>query len=113
MLELEPVLRSHLEELKSNHPSIGDVRSRGLFGAVEFSLSQNERKPIDETPDGKPFLGTFLNILRDEYGILTFGGGSHFLTAPPLITTKEDLDIIFERLDKACEWADEIVEKLK
>ncbi len=113
VLELEPVLKKHLEDLKAKHPSIGDVRSRGLFGAVEFSLSADERKPIDETPDGKPFLGTFLNILRDEYGILTFGGGSHFLTAPPLITTRQDLDLIFEKLDNACEWADKTVEELK
>ena len=111
VLELEPVLHSKLKELKERHISIGDVRSRGLLGAVEFSWSKDERQPIDETPDGKPFLTEFLNRLRDEYGILSFGGGSHFLTAPPLIITAEELTEIFNRLDKACDWADEIVRK--
>ncbi len=113
VLELEPVLKKHLEVLKEKHISIGDVRSRGLFGAVEFSWSKEERLPIEETPDGKPFNTVFLNKLRDEYGILTFGGGSHFLTAPPLIITEEELEEIFARLDKAIDWVDEIVKKGK
>ena len=109
VLELEPVLKEELEKLKEKHVSIGDVRSRGLFGAVEFSWSKDERKPIEETPDGKPFLGSFLEYLRDEFGILSFGGGSHFLVAPPLIITKEELLEVFVKLDKACEYADKIV----
>lgn len=112
VLGLEDYIREGLAKLKENHISVGDVRSRGFFGAVEFSLSKEDRIPIEQTPDGKPFLTTFLNYLRDEFGILTFGGGSHFLFAPPLITTKEDLDEIFARLDKALVWADELVEKL-
>lgn len=111
VLELEPVVKELLSKLMENHPSIGDVRSIGLFGAVEFSWDRNERQPISETQDGKPFLGTFLNYLRDEFGILTFGGGSHFLIAPPLIISKEDLEEVFARLDRACAWADEIVAK--
>lgn len=112
VLELEDYIRTGLQKLRDDHISVGDVRSRGFFGAVEFSLSKDERIPIETTPGGKPFLTTFLNYLRDEFGILTFGGGSHFLFAPPLITTQEDLDIIFERLDKALLWADEQYEIL-
>lgn len=109
VLELEPVLNKKLNELKEKHVSIGDVRSRGLFGAVEFSWSRDERDPVLELPDGSSFPGTFLGKLRDEYHVLTFGGGSHFLTAPPLIITEDQLDVVFERLDKAIDWADEVV----
>ena len=51
----------------------------------------------------------FLAKLREEYGILTFGGGSHILVAPPLIITKEELDEVFEKLDEAIKYVDEIV----
>ena len=57
-------------------------------------------------------LNTFLAILR-EHGILTFGGGSHILIAPPLIITKEELDEVFKRLDVAIEYVDKIVENAK
>ncbi len=113
VLAMEPILRKHQEKLKENHPSIGDVRGIGLHGAVEFSLDRQNRSPIDATADGRHFNTVFLNYLRDEFGILTFGGGSHFLTSPPLITTEEDLDEIFARLDKACYYADELVDQLK
>ena len=113
VLDLEPVLAKKLQDLKAKHISIGDVRSRGLFGAVEFSWSREERDPVLITQEGESFPGKFLNLLRDEYGILTFGGGSHFLTAPPLIITEEELDEIFERLDRAIAYADEVVSKGK
>lgn len=66
-----------------------------------------------ERPYGKPFLGSFLNKLRDQYGILTFGGGSHFLIAPPLIITKEEIDEIFARLDQAIDEVDEYVKSVQ
>ena len=108
VLELEPYLKQKLAELKEKHISVGDVRSIGLFGAIEFSYSKETRDYIEETQDGKPFLNTFLAKLR-EFGILTFGGGSHILVAPPLIITKEELDEVFEKLDEAIPYVDEIV----
>ena len=108
VLELEPYLKKKLAEIKEKHISIGDVRSIGLFGAIEFSYSKETRDIIEETPDGKPFLNTFLAKLR-ENGILTFGGGSHILIAPPLIITKEELDEVFEKLDESIKYVDDIV----
>lgn len=109
VLELEPILRKKLNEIKEKHISVGHVRSIGLFGAIEFSWSKDERIPITKTTDGRSFYSTFLSYLRDEFGILTFGGGSHILTAPPLIITEDELNEIFERLDKAILFADDIV----
>ncbi|MCR5690865.1 MAG: aminotransferase class III-fold pyridoxal phosphate-dependent enzyme, partial [Eubacterium sp.] len=109
VLELEPYLKEKLAKLKEKHISVGDVRSIGLFGAIEFSHSKEERQPITEGKNGQNFLQEFLIHLRDQHGILTFGGGSHILVAPPLITSKEELDEIFDRLDQAIEYVDELV----
>ncbi len=108
VLELEPYLKQKLAELKEKHISVGDVRSIGLFGAIEFSYSKETRDFFFFFFFFKPFLNTFLAKFR-EFGILTFGGGSHILVAPPLIITKEELDEVFEKLDEAIPYVDEIV----
>lgn len=109
VLRLEPVLKKKLNELKQKHPSIGDVRSIGLFGAIEFSESQTRRKVIETAEDGSPFLAKFLLVLR-EHRLLTFGGGSTILVAPPLIISEEELDVAFQRLDEAIVYVDQLVE---
>lgn len=108
VLELEPYLKEALGRLKEKHISIGDVRSIGLFGAVEFSRSRESRVPVGEWSDGRDFLSEFIIRLRN-HGILTFGGGSTILIAPPLIITKEELDEVLTRLDEAINEVDELV----
>ncbi|MBR2188240.1 MAG: aminotransferase class III-fold pyridoxal phosphate-dependent enzyme [Eubacterium sp.] len=109
VLELEPYLKEKLAWLAERHPSIGDVRSTGLFGAVEFSWSREKREVIETDADGSSFLQNFIVELR-RHGLLSFGGGSHILVAPPLIITKEELDEAFDRLDRAVVYADRLVE---
>lgn len=101
VLELEPVLKKKLSALKERHNSVGDVRSIGLFGAVEFSFSKDRKDVICKNAKGEPFLGNFITDLRNKFGILTMGGGSTILIAPPLITSEKQLNEIFARLDKA------------
>ena len=110
VLELEPYLKQKLAELKAKHKSVGDVRSIGLFGAIEFSYSKDHKDVIRKNKNGEAFLGNLIPDLRNKYGLLTMGGGSTMLIAPPLIITKEQIDEIFVRLDKAIsEFADDLV----
>lgn len=108
VLELEPYLKQKLEALKEAHPSIGDVRSIGLFGAVEFSWNRERFEEIHTDETGGHFLSRFILELRKE-GLLSFGGGSTILIAPPLIITEEELDEAFERLDRAIKYVDVLV----
>lgn len=101
VLDLEPVLKQKLADLKAKHKSIGDVRSIGLFGAIEFSYSKETKSVIRKNAKGEAFLGNLIADLRNKYGILTMGGGSTILIAPPLIINEAQLDEIFKRLDKA------------
>ncbi|MCI5601465.1 MAG: aminotransferase class III-fold pyridoxal phosphate-dependent enzyme [Hallerella porci] len=110
VLELEPYLKQKLAELKAKHKSVGDVRSIGLFGAIEFSYSKDHKDVIRKNKNGEAFLGNLIPDLRNKYGLLTMGGGSTILVAPPLIITKEQIDEIFVRLHKAIsEFADDLV----
>ena len=112
VLELEGYLKQKLTELKDKHSSIGDVRSIGLFGAIEFSESKEVRKPLEKDENGSYFLQSFISKLR-ENGLLSFGGGATILVAPPLIITKEELDEVFEKLDAVIQYADGIVDSRK
>ena len=109
VLELEPYLKEKLAALKEKHVSVGDVRSIGLFGAVEFSWSKDHYDEIKTDENGGHFLSRFIKELRKE-GLLSFGGGSTILVAPPLIITREELDEAFDRLDRAIGYADRLVE---
>lgn len=75
VLDLEPVLKQKLADLKAKHKSIGDVRSIGLFGAIEFSYSKETKSVIRKNAKGEAFLGNLIADLRNKYGILTMGGG--------------------------------------
>ncbi|WP_099204128.1 aminotransferase class III-fold pyridoxal phosphate-dependent enzyme [Scatolibacter rhodanostii] len=109
--QLAPILTEQLNWLKEKHISIGDVRSTGLFGAIEFSQNRETHAKISTDKEGRPFLQQMLLVLR-EYGLLTFGQGSTILFAPPLITTEEQLNEIITRLDKAIEYVDDIVNSI-
>ncbi len=40
------VLSSMLASMKSKHPSVGDVRSIGLFGAIELVKNRRTKEPM-------------------------------------------------------------------
>lgn len=79
-----------LEEIKSRHPSVGDVRYIGLFSALEL-VSNRQTKEI--FPGAKMAeLGKYLR----EKGLFTFimanAMGSIVFVVPPLCITTEQLD---------------------
>ncbi|RPI83769.1 MAG: aminotransferase class III-fold pyridoxal phosphate-dependent enzyme [Chloroflexi bacterium] len=79
-----------LEEIKSCHPSVGDVRYIGLFSALEL-VANRETKEIF-APAKMAALGKYLR----EKGLFTFimanAMGSILFVVPPLCITKEQLD---------------------
>ena len=110
MPELEAYLKPRRAELTAKPKSVCHVRSIGRIGAIEFSYSKDNKDVIRKNKNGEAFLGNLIPDLRNKYGLLTMGGGSTILVAPPLIITKEQIDEIFVRLDKAIsEFADDLV----
>jgi 4-aminobutyrate aminotransferase len=75
-----------LEEIKARHPSIGDVRGKGLMIGVEFVKDRENREPAKELTDR-------LVDLAYERGLLTLSCGQSVLRiAPPLAITKSEMD---------------------
>jgi len=103
--KLESMFKEKMEMLKKNHPSIGDVRYIGLFGAIEFVKDRETREPLMLTKDGQMFLSSLFSVLYEK-GYATFGHTSSIMVAPPLIVTEEQLDEIFTDLDEILCFAD-------
>jgi taurine--2-oxoglutarate transaminase len=109
--ELAPYVEAKLKALKEKHPSIGDVRGKGLFWAVDLVKNRETKEPFNtyaQKVDGKT------SLLVDQIAGKMLADGvsiqawvSHFVIAPPLIVTKEELDFGISILDKHLSIADE------
>ena len=95
--ELGNILKSKLEDLKDKYPIIKDVRGIGLMLGVEL-VKENGEPAIDETD-------IILENLKDRGLIVGKNGLNRNVLAfqPPLVITKEDIDILINNLDEILE----------
>jgi taurine---2-oxoglutarate transaminase len=102
-------LARRLREIASRHPSVGEARSIGLFGAVELVKDRDSKTPLN-TPEeklaGKPLIVDSLQKEAMEKGVYFFPWVSHLVIAPPLIITREELDLGLSVLDDVLKTAD-------
>lgn len=103
-------LLKHLLSLKTKHPSIGDVRGIGLFCAVEIVRNRKTKESFNTKEDkvaGKALLVDKITAEMMKNGVYMQSWISHFVIAPPLIISKEEIDLAIEVFDKALFIADE------
>lgn len=111
--EMEPYVRGKLEALKAKHPSVGDVRGLGLFFAVEIVKNRKTKQLFNTMRDkveGKPLVVDQIAGKMMASGVSIQAWVSHFVIAPPLIITKDELDIGIAALDEHLSIADALVE---
>jgi 4-aminobutyrate aminotransferase len=89
-------LKDELTKLQDKYDCIGDVRGMGLMVGVEIVESKQSMKPAAELRDK-------IEMACYTRGLLIFGGGgvSVIRWAPPLIMTKENVDVAVEIFDQA------------
>ncbi|MEA2464662.1 MAG: taurine---2-oxoglutarate transaminase [Acidobacteriota bacterium] len=102
------VLTELHQEMKRKHPSVGDVRSIGLFGVLELVRNRQTREPM------APFNGTSPEMQRlgaylREQGMYAFINWNNLFTNPPLCITEQQLRESFEIIDRALEITDAAV----
>jgi adenosylmethionine-8-amino-7-oxononanoate aminotransferase len=98
-------LSDRLQRAFGAHPSVGDIRGRGLFMALELVADRESKRPFD------PALKLHARIKGEAMarGLMVYpmGGtidgrkGDHVLLAPPFIVGDADLDEIVSRLTGA------------
>lgn len=91
--ELGLYIMQRLEEFQENFPFIGDVRGLGLMIGIEIVKDDRSIDPIKRD-----------KILREAFKeriVLLPCGDSVIRFSPPLIITDEEVDLGFERFEKA------------
>lgn len=112
--EMGEYMSIKLNELKSRHGSIGDVRGLGLFWAVELVKNQKTKTYFNTKKDKVNGVPTMVEKVAGEMmkkGVFVQAWVSHFVIAPPLIITKAEIDQGVKALDESLALADSEVEK--
>jgi taurine--2-oxoglutarate transaminase len=105
--EMGKYLDGRIEDLKETHRSIGDWRNTGLLGCIELVKNRKTREPMAPWNAKASELGIMKQVAAKirELGMFTFVKWNYIFVAPPLITTKdqieEGLHIISQALDIA------------
>jgi taurine---2-oxoglutarate transaminase len=102
-------LATELPRLAERHPSIGDVRGKGLFWGLELVRDRGTREPLvpfnASGADAAPVVA--LGKAAMESGLYLFVHWNVVMIAPPLTITREELDEGLALLDAALAVADE------
>jgi taurine--2-oxoglutarate transaminase len=102
------VMKKLLADLETRHPSVGAVRSIGLFGIVELVRSRRTRQPMAPFNSTSEEMGALGRFFREQ-GLYTFVRWNTFFTNPPLCITEEQLREAFAIIDRGLEITDRAV----
>jgi hypothetical protein len=96
-------MHERLHVLKEKHPSVGDIRGRGLLAGMEFVLNRETREPFP----ANWFVALECTELARSQGLLVYPRrsinglwGDHILIAPPMIIDRAGIDDLIRRLDR-------------
>jgi taurine--2-oxoglutarate transaminase len=96
-------------EMKEKHPSVGDVRSIGLFGVLELVRNRETKEPMAPFNGTSPEMQKLGAFLREQ-GMYAFVNWNNLFTNPPLCITEEQLKDAFGVIDRALEITDAAVQ---
>jgi taurine---2-oxoglutarate transaminase len=102
------VLHRKLTDLGEQHPSIGEVRSIGLFGILELVKDRHTKEPMAPFDGSSPEMAAFREYMLD-HGVYLYTHWHTVLIIPPLIITEEQLEEGFKALDEALKITDQAV----
>jgi taurine--2-oxoglutarate transaminase len=102
---LDPVMKELLGGLQERHPSVGTVRSIGLFGVFELVRSRDTMEPMAPFNGTSPEMTVLEARLRKD-GLYTMLHWNQVFTNPPLCITEEQLREGFAVIDRALDATD-------
>jgi len=102
---LDPVLKELLRGLQERHPSVGTVRSIGLFGVFELVRSRDTMEPMAPFNGSSPEMSALDAAFRAD-GLYTMQHWNQVFTNPPLCITEEQLREGFAVIDRALDATD-------
>lgn len=103
-----PVLHQLLADLGESHPSVGDVRSIGLFGIVELVRDRKTKEPMAPWNGSSPEMTALRKYCLDR-GLFLYTHWHTILIIPPLVISEAQLQEGFSVLDEALKITDQAV----
>jgi putrescine aminotransferase len=97
-----PYLAQALHERVAGHPLVGEVRAFGLLGAIEIVKDKATKQRFE--PGGSAAV-----VVRDYMvagGLMMRATGDTMIMSPPLIWTRETIDLACERIVRALDLAE-------
>lgn len=104
------VLMRELRALQARHPSVGDVRGKGLMCGIELVKDRNTKEALERWNGPSQALAGALRtalIKRDVYVMCRW---NLMVVAPPLIIREDELRLGIEAIDEALTIADRFAE---
>jgi taurine---2-oxoglutarate transaminase len=102
-------LNKKLLELKDKHPSVGDVRCKGLWACIELTSDKKTKSPLAGFNNSNQDVAGPLMKKLFELGLYLFAKWDFIFIAPPLIITEEQIDEAVSKIDTALEYADSLI----
>jgi taurine--2-oxoglutarate transaminase len=100
-------LGKHLEILKEDHRSVGDVRGKGLFWGIELVKDRKTKEPfVTREEKFDPGMLKRISAFCMEQDVYVVNVINILLVAPPLVIDKKDIDKGIQVLDEALKIAD-------
>jgi adenosylmethionine-8-amino-7-oxononanoate aminotransferase len=98
-------LHKQAKKKLANHPTVGDIRGRGLHMGIEIVKDKKTREPFEPSV----MAASRINKLAMEKGCMVFPTtgtvegvkGDVIMMAPPYIITKEEIDLGLDMVDEA------------
>jgi taurine---2-oxoglutarate transaminase len=103
-------LSALLKKMEDGHPSVGNVRSIGLFGAIEIVSDRKTREPMGSYDQLSRPMSAIQKYSR-ENGLFHYVHDNIILIIPPLVITESELSEGFQILDRALAITDQLVGK--
>lgn len=105
------IVEPRLREIAAVHPSVGEVRGRGLFWAIELVKDAETREPLvpfnASGADAAP-MAAFAAACKKE-GLWPFTHFNRVHVAPPLVISEDDLVRGLDIIDRALAVTDAVV----
>ena len=102
------ILKEWGAEMQAKHPSVGAVRSIGLFGIFELIRNRKTKQPMAPFNGASEEMAALGKFFR-ENGLYTLVRWNTFYTNPPLCINEQQLREAFAIIDKGLEITDRAV----
>jgi taurine--2-oxoglutarate transaminase len=102
-------LDNKLQGLKEKHPSVGDVRCKGLWACIELTSDRKTRTPLAGFGDSMRSVSAGLSKILYENGLYLFAKWDYIFISPPLIINQAQIDEMIEAIDKGLDHTDSLV----